>query len=159
MSLGKKSGPYGYGSYFEQGKGMPQEFTPLDKAGWNLIHAATNEPVNPMDGATDGPMPMSKYEQYYFATDVAKGVIEKKYGPIMTWNDLMPGNEPQLLYHNNARNAEEWCCVRMVDKPIDKLTEEDVEQATKPTHLFNPIFSKNGIYFLLYLCDKDRMAR
>ena len=159
MSFGKQSGPHGYGTYFGGGYGISQIFTPHRKESWNLIHAVTNEPIDPREGATDELTPMSEYEKYNFATDVAKKIIAEKYGEIVEWNDVLPGNAPQLTYKNKKHNVEEWCCVRVVDKPIKELTESEREHATRATHLFNPIFRRNGVYFLIYIDhSEDRTA-
>lgn len=160
MALGKQNGPHGYGTYFEPGKNVPQEFTPLDKDGWNLIHAVTDKPVIIGEGATDEIAPMSKYEQYFFATDVAKEIVSQRYGEIVKWNDVLPGNEPQLVFMNHKAKPEgwEWCRVKVVDKPINELSEEEMKEATHDVYSANPIFTHNGIYFLIYIYDKRRAA-
>ena len=58
-------------------------------------------------------------------------------------------------YINKHHNTKEWCCVRVVDKPISELTESEVAQATKNMHIFNPIFSHNGLFFLIYIEKSD----
>lgn len=156
MALGKQSGPYGYGSYFEQGRGIPQEFTPNNKDGWNLVHAVTNEPVIPHKLATDEPVQMSEYEQYNFATEIAKQVIEKEYGPIIEWNDVTWGGLPHLMYNNDKKNTEEWCNVRVVDKPVNELTENDIHKYTSYVNYFYPSYRNDGIFFLVYIKNKNR---
>ena len=159
MSLGKQNGPHGYGTYFGGGYGISQIFTPHNKENWNLFHAETSKLINPSEGATDELTPMSEYEKYYFATDVAKKIVEEKYGKIVEWYDVLPGNDPQLVYINKHHNVEEWCCVRVVNKPISELTESELAQATKDMHIFNPIFSHNGLFFLIYIeKSNDRTA-
>lgn len=156
LSLAKESGPQGYGTYCTGKHTSQQSFIPRFRDSWNLLYAPTNARINPSEWATDEPVQMSEYEQYNFATEIAKPIIEKEYGYIVEWNDVLPSNSPQLVYINRERCIEEWCCVRVVDKPIADLTESEMEYATRKTHVYNPIYIRSGLYFIVYIENKNR---
>ena len=156
MSFVQENGKYGYGTYLGGRHTSKQAFSPQNRDNWNLIHAVTNTPINPSALATDEPIEMSEYEQYNFATEIAKQIVAKEHGDIVEWNDVLPSNSPQLTYINRNHSVEEWCCVRVVDKPIEELTTSEIQEATKDTHIFTPIFSHNGLFFLIYIQNKNR---
>ena len=141
------------------GYAPPIRFTPINKDGWNLIHAITNMPIIPTQWETDGTTQISKYEQYFYATKAAEEEIEKKYGAILERNDFLPENEPQIIYQNKRRNnASEWCCIRVVDKPIKDLTEEEKEVDNNSTmRLFRGGY--NGMLFFVFFPNKSRTVQ
>lgn len=157
FTLTPTSSKYGYGVRCTDTEATSTHFAPKDNNGWNLIHAVTNKAVNPLEKATDTPIQMSMYEQYNFATEIAKQIVSKQYGTIVEWNDIMPANSPQLVYlEKQYKDSEAWCCVRVVNKPIEDLTDDDIAKATEHTHIFNPIFSRNGMFVLVYIKNTNR---
>ena len=147
LSFDKENRGHSYGTYITGGHVSSQIFfTPYNTNNWNLIHAITKENVNPSELATDTPIPMSKYEQYNFATEIAKQIVEKWYGPIVEWDDV-PGNGPQLVYlEKGHKDSKALCCVLVVDKPIEDIVEE----------ILAPIFIRNGIFVLVHIKNTNR---
>lgn len=99
---------------------------------------------------------MSKYEQYNFATEIAKQMVEKWFGQIVEWNDV-PSNGPQLVYlEKDYTDSKAWCCVVVVDKPIEDMTDEDIVEVTEHHQVSNPIFNRNGIFILFHIRNTNR---
>lgn len=87
--------PHGYGVVIERGKFPKHKLTPRNSNNWNLSHATTGTPINPLALASDEPILMSEYEINNFAIRIVINQLKKDGLKLESFCDV-PDIVPQL---------------------------------------------------------------
>ena len=132
LNLVATESKHGYGVVMEPGKFPKHEFVPLVATDWNLSHAETGAPINPIDMASDEPVLMSKYELQHFAVKVVINPLKKAGVKIESFCDI-PGIVPQFWFQD-SNNKMCWVYVKYgLNK--SKITPPDISEISKQASL------------------------
>jgi len=132
LNLVATESKYGYGVVIEPGKIPKHEFTPIIATEWNLSHAETGAPINPLNMASDEPVLMSEYELQNFAIRVVINQLKKDGIKLESFCDI-PGIVPQLWFQDSNGKI---CWVYVQYGPDkSKLTPPDLSEISKQASL------------------------
>lgn len=152
---------HGHGIHLTEFEMPELEYTVVKSDTWNLINAETNEPVNPLDIASDEPIKMSDYELYNFAVLVASQLLEEKGAVIKSISDI-PGYYPQIILNDDS-DKEYWCIIAYsTEHDIDAQTSYKKQlhahflKAIKNADMVNFMATHDGVLFSLYIKDSLR---
>ncbi len=95
-------------------KKLKGEWQPVEP-GWNLLHAHTGKPLDPVSLISDEKVEMTDWELQDLAVQVVRQAIEKQGHRIMSWQ-ANPAVNPSLWFV--GPNGPEWVIVRAVRYPI-----------------------------------------
>lgn len=76
--------------------------------GWGLVDLHTGEAVHPLELPTDERIPMTDWEVYDFAVQVAREQLQKEGKKILSWNSD-PEAHPALWFEDGGRQCGLWC--------------------------------------------------
>ncbi len=100
----------GIGFMIKPGEFPKHKLTPRFAKDWNLIHAETGAPINPLDLASDEPILMSEYELNNFAIRIVSKLLKDDGGKLESFCDI-PGVSPQIWFQDSTRKMC-WVCVK-----------------------------------------------